>query len=62
VAHARLAEHCREKINPENSLVVDALPGLVWTALPDGHVDFLTSASANIQGSALPTPAAIGTA
>ncbi len=23
------------------SRVVDALPGLVWTALPDGHVDFL---------------------
>jgi len=23
------------------SLVVDSLPGLVWTALPDGHVDFL---------------------
>src|SRR6266851_3061585 len=27
----------------ENDLsrVVDALPGLVWTAIPDGHVDFL---------------------
>ena len=27
----------------ENDLsrVVDALPGLVWTALPDGHIDFL---------------------
>jgi PAS domain S-box-containing protein len=27
----------------ENELrrVVDALPGLVWTALPDGHIDFL---------------------
>ena len=23
------------------SLVVDSLPGLVWTALPDGHVNFL---------------------
>ena len=23
------------------SLVVNSLPGLVWTALPDGHVDFL---------------------
>jgi PAS domain S-box-containing protein len=21
--------------------VVDALPGLVWTALPNGHIDFL---------------------
>jgi hypothetical protein len=55
-------EHCREKINPENSLVVDALPGLLRTALADGYVDFLTSESANIQGSALPTPAAMGTA
>jgi PAS domain S-box-containing protein len=25
----------------ELSRVVDALPGLVWTALPDGHIDFL---------------------
>jgi PAS domain S-box-containing protein len=25
----------------ELSRVVDALPGLVWTALPDGHVDFI---------------------
>ena len=25
----------------ELSPVVDALPGLVWTALPDGHVDFV---------------------
>jgi PAS domain S-box-containing protein len=25
----------------EPSLVVDMLPGLVWTARPDGHVDFL---------------------
>jgi len=25
----------------ELSRLVDALPGLVWTALPDGHVDFL---------------------
>src|SRR5580700_2715577 len=23
------------------SLVVDSLPGLIWTALPDGHIDFL---------------------
>jgi len=23
------------------SRVIDALPGLVWTALPDGHIDFL---------------------
>jgi len=25
----------------ELNQVVDALPGLVWTALPDGHIDFL---------------------
>jgi PAS domain S-box-containing protein len=25
----------------ELSRVVDTLPGLVWTARPDGHVDFL---------------------
>ena len=25
----------------EFSRVVDALPGLVWTALPDGRIDFL---------------------
>jgi PAS domain S-box-containing protein len=34
---------CQERAAVENNLtrVVDALPGLVWTALPDGHVDFL---------------------
>jgi PAS domain-containing protein len=28
-------------MNKELSGVVDALPGLVWTALPDGQVDFV---------------------
>lgn len=28
-------------MNNELSGVVDALPGLVWTAMPDGHVDFV---------------------
>jgi PAS domain S-box-containing protein len=28
-------------MDPDLSRVVDALPGLVWTALPDGHIDFL---------------------
>jgi PAS domain S-box-containing protein len=28
-------------MNNELSSVIDALPGLVWTALPDGHVDFV---------------------
>ena len=60
VAHSRVVEHCREKINPEISLVAKALPGLVWTALPDGHVDFLTNASANTPGVALPKPATVG--
>ena len=48
----------------ENQLsrVVDALPGLVWTALPDGHVDFLTNAGANTPGLALRKPAAVGAA
>jgi hypothetical protein len=49
-------------MTPENSLVVNALPRLVWTALPDGHVDFLTNASANAPGLALPEPAAVGAA
>jgi len=47
--------HCREKIGPEISPVANSLPGLVWTALPDGHVDFPTNASANTPGVALPT-------
>jgi PAS domain-containing protein len=25
----------------ELSRVIDTLPGLVWTALPDGHIEFL---------------------
>ena len=31
----------KEAIIPEHDSVVDALPGLVWTALPDGQVDFV---------------------
>ena len=57
-----MVEPCREKITPENSLVVDAQPRLVWTALPDGHVDFLTNASGNTPGLALPKPAAVDAA
>jgi PAS domain S-box-containing protein len=36
-------EDSQERIGVQNGLlrVVDALPGLVWTALPDGYVDFL---------------------
>jgi hypothetical protein len=62
VAHPRVVEACREKITQENSLVVNALPGLVWTAFSDGHVDFLTNASANTPGLALPKPATVGAA
>ena len=34
---------CQKRAGMENDLsrVVDALPGLVWTALPDAHIDFL---------------------
>ena len=34
---------CRERTGVENELsrVVDVLPGLIWTALPDGTVDFV---------------------
>jgi CheY-like chemotaxis protein len=59
VAHACVVEHCREKITPENSLVVNVLPGLLWTARPDGHADFLTNASANTPDVALSKPAAL---
>src|SRR3984893_10947267 len=31
----------RIKMDTELSRVVDAIPGLVWTAPPDGHIDFL---------------------
>jgi PAS domain-containing protein len=31
----------RTDVEHDLSRVVDALPGLVWTALPDGDIDFL---------------------
>jgi PAS domain S-box-containing protein len=34
------------------SRVVDALPGLVWTALPDGHVDFVNQRWSDYTGGA----------
>ena len=47
-AHPSMADSrvvlCRQEGNAvENELnrLVNALPGLVWTALPDGHIDFL---------------------
>ena len=41
--HRSVMEDCQEsaEVQDEFRRVVDALPGLVWTALPDGHVDFL---------------------
>src|SRR5580692_7201714 len=40
-ASSRLGD-CHESIGMENdlTLVVDALPGLVWTTLADGRIDF----------------------
>ena len=62
VVDPRVVEQCQEKIPPKNSLVVNALTGLVWTALPERHVDFLTNANANTPGLALPKPVAAGAA
>jgi PAS domain S-box-containing protein len=41
--HRSVMEDCRETtvVQDEFRRVVDALPGLVWTARPDGYVDFL---------------------
>ena len=33
--------HLKGPVDNELGRVVDALPGLVWTALPDGQADFL---------------------
>src|SRR5262245_34282013 len=43
VAHHGVMEDCQERTEVQNELsgFVDALPGLVWTALPDGHIDFV---------------------
>jgi PAS domain S-box-containing protein len=42
-AHPSSMECCREGIAMVNELsrLLDALPGLVWTALPNGQIDFL---------------------
>jgi PAS domain S-box-containing protein len=41
--HRDVMGDCQEttEVQDEFRRVVDALPGLVWTALPDGYVDFL---------------------
>jgi PAS domain S-box-containing protein len=41
VAHPHHKRHERTGMENELSGVVDVLPGLIWTALPDGHIDFL---------------------
>ncbi len=41
-------------------LVVDALPGLVWTALPDGQVDFLNHPWCEYAGMTLEEAAGVG--
>jgi PAS domain S-box-containing protein len=41
MAHSHRDRHERTGMENELSRVVDMLPGLIWTALPDGHIDFL---------------------
>ena len=41
------------------SSVIDTLPGLVWTALPDGRADFVNSAGASTPASASTKPAVL---
>jgi len=62
VAHPRAVEQCQEKNPPKNSLFLNALPGLVWKALPEGPVYFLTNANVNAPSLALPKPVAAGAA
>jgi hypothetical protein len=47
------ATDCPERLDVENdsSHIVDALPGLVCTALPDGQVDFLNRQWCEFTGS-----------
>jgi len=55
-------EQYQEKFLSKNDLVFNTLPGLVWTALPEGHVYLLTNANVNAPGLALPKPVAAGAA
>ena len=43
IEHPRLMERGPEISGVQNDLrrVVDALPGLIWTAQPDGQIDFV---------------------
>jgi hypothetical protein len=45
--------------NELSRVVVDALPGLVWTALPDGRIDFLNQRWCDTPGLALRKPLAL---
>jgi PAS domain-containing protein len=40
-------------LNDEFRRVVDAIPGLVWTALPDGGVDFVNQRWSDYTGLSL---------
>ncbi len=62
VAHPHAMECRQERTAMENELsrLVNALPGLVWTALPDGLFDFLNERWLEYTGhSAIRTPAAM---
>jgi PAS domain-containing protein len=43
VVHPKVMADCQGNTASQNELrtLVDALPGLVWTALPDGRIEFL---------------------
>jgi hypothetical protein len=47
VAHPRVVVYTREKISPEDSLVLNALRGLSSAAFPDQHIDGLNQPGAN---------------
>lgn len=47
VAHPRVVVYTREKISPEDSLVLNALRGLASAAFPDQHMDILNQPGAN---------------
>jgi hypothetical protein len=42
----------RTAMKHEGSRIVDSLPGLVWTALPYGRIDFVNQAGASTPASA----------
>jgi hypothetical protein len=46
----------------EHGPVINALPRLAWTALPDGHIDFLNQGRCEYTVLLLPKPVAAGAA